>query len=217
MKQYGSLSACPLKKQADYIIILSEAGELNTFNTDVESYLREVKGKKELYPEVWKVSEHFADRVEHPVFRFILDNWKDFVNIDTQGLENKTERLIFPLYIDYLAGRMQEKDFMKVCESVRNTGFRADYSLVYLDRLTTCYLDRNWKALMKCYTEEVVRLPDAKLRLNLDVLLRYFAVNAPDEVKKQMVTYVRQCVDTADDRAKNGYKNLLESINAWKG
>ena len=37
---------------------------------------------------------------------------------------------------------------------------------------------------MKCYTEEVVRLPDAKLRLNLDVLLRYFAVNAPDEVKK---------------------------------
>ena len=217
MKQYGSLSACPLKKQADYIIILSEAGELNTFNTDVESYLREVKGKKELYPEVWKLSEHFADRVEHPVFRFILDNWKDFVNIDTQGLENKTERLIFPLYIDYLAGRMQEKDFMKVCESVRNTGFRADYSLVYLDRLTTCYLDRNWKALMKCYTEEVVRLPDAKLRLNLDVLLRYFAVNAPDEVKKQMVTYVRQCVDTADDRAKNGYKNLLESINAWKG
>lgn len=42
---------------------------------------------------------------------------------------------------------------------MRNTGFRADYSLVYLDRLTTCYLDRNWKALMKCYTEEVVRLP----------------------------------------------------------
>lgn len=35
-----------IEKQADYIIILSEAGELNTFNTDVESYLREVKGKK---------------------------------------------------------------------------------------------------------------------------------------------------------------------------
>lgn len=65
---------------------------------------------------------------------------------------------------------------------------------------------------MKCYTEEVIRLSDAKLRLNLDVLLRYFAVNAPDEVKKQMVTYVRQYVDTADDRAKNEYKNLLESI-----
>ena len=212
MKRYESLNACPLEKQADYMITLSEAGELNTFSTDVGIYLREVKGKKELYPEVWKLCEHFVDRVNHPVFQFILDNWKDFRNIDSQGVENKTERLIFPLYIDYLADRMQEKDFMQLCKSLKNIGFRPDYSLVYLDRLTTCYRAQNWKALMKCYREEVFHLPDAKLRLNLDVLLKYFAVNAPDQVKKQMVAYVRQCLDTADNRAKNGYKNLMESI-----
>ena len=70
---------------------------------------------------------------------------------------------------------------------------------------------------MKCYTEEVFSFIDAKLRLNLDVLLRYFAVNAPDEVEKADGDIRPANVDTADDRAKNGYKNLLESINAWKG
>ncbi len=212
MKLYRSLSSCPLEKQADYLMILSDAGELKNLRADIVDYLKRVEGKKELYPDVWRLCGHFADSYEHPVFQFVLKNWKDFSGIDQKSLENKAERLIFPLYINYLAGKMSAADFSKLQKTLKKVSFPSDYSLVYLDRIVTYYQQKKWNVLMKCYTKEIKALSDAKLRLNLDILLRYFVKDAPKEVKGQMITYVQQCMEVADSRAINGYKSLMEAL-----
>ena len=167
---------------------------------------------KALYPEVWKLCGHFSDTYENPVFQFILKHWRDFSFVDRTELESKAERLIFPRYLEFLAGGMPQAEFDEMRRLVRSVDFRKDYSIVYLNRLTTLWLEKNWKSLMEFYNEEVFELPDAKVRLNLDVLLRYFAKEAPDDVKEQMRAYVEKCLQNPDPKAENGYKNLLKSI-----
>lgn len=212
MKTYGSLSACPLEKQADYIITLDDAGELRTKQNDIASYLKQIDGKKKYYPEVWKLCTHFSDRYMDPVFSFVLSHWADFDFVPQQELEDKTERLIFPRYIDYLNGKMPKNDFTKLKKIVENVGFRKDYSLIYLDRLVTDYEESKWDELLDCYEEEIARLSDARLRLNLDMLLGIFAQSMPSDVKTRIEKYIEKCIDTADPRALNGYKRLQKGL-----
>ena len=212
LKAYGSLSTCPLARRADYIIALSDAGDIHSPQESIAAYLKEVEGDKALYPEVWKLCGHFSDTYENPVFQFILKHWRDFSFVDRTELESKAERLIFPRYLEFLAGGMPQAEFDEMRRLVRSVDFRKDYSIVYLNRLTTLWLEKNWKSLMEFYNEEVFELPDAKVRLNLDVLLRYFAKEAPDDVKEQMRAYVEKCLQNPDPKAENGYKNLLKSI-----
>ena len=151
------------------------------------------------------ISEEFAHEKLSPVLA--MYHAKDF-----DEAVSKAERLIFPRYLEFLAGGMPQAEFDEMRRLVRSVDFRKDYSIVYLNRLTTLWLEKNWKSLMEFYNEEVFELPDAKVRLNLDVLLRYFAKEAPDDVKEQMRAYVEKCLQNPDPKAENGYKNLLKSI-----
>lgn len=213
LKGYGSLSACPLEKQADYIIALCDGGELRDASQEIAAYLKAVEGKTELYPAVWKLCNHFSDRPADPVFQFVVSHWSDFAFVPQAELEGKTERLLFPQYIAYLSGKMNKQDFAQIKKLVEKAGFRQDYSLVYLDRIVAAADKKDWKGLMDCYRNEVARLQDAKTRLNLDVLLHYFATGAPASVKEQMVAYVQDCIASADPKALNGYRNLLAELN----
>ena len=213
LKGYGSLSACPLEKQADYIIALCDGGELRDASQEIAAYLKAVEGKTELYPAVWKLCNHFSDRPADPVFQFVVSHWSDFAFVPQAELEGKTERLLFPQYIAYLSGKMNKQDFAQIKKLVEKAGFRQDYSLVYLDRIVATADKKDWKGLMDCYRNEVARLQDAKTRLNLDVLLHYFATGAPASVKEQMVAYVQDCIASADPKALNGYRNLLAELN----
>ena len=212
LKAYGALSACPLERQADYIIALSDAGDIRSPQESIAAYLKEVEGDKALYPEVWKMCEHFADTYESPIFQFILAHWKNFSFVDQAELEAKAERLIFPRYLEFFAGDMQKGEFDKMRRVVSSTDFRKDYSITYLNQLTSLWQQKEWKALMKFYNGKVFKLADAKVRLNLDVLLRYFAQEAPDNVKEQMRAYVEKCLQQPDPKAEKGYKNLLKSF-----
>ena len=213
LKGYGSLSACPLEKQADYIIALCDGGELRDASQEIAAYLKAVEGKTELYPAVWKLCNHFSDRPADPVFQFVVSHWSDFAFVPQAELEGKTERLLFPQYIAYLSGKMNKQDFAQVKKLVEKAGFRQDYSLVYLDRIVAAADKKDWKGLMDCYRNEVAQLQDAKTRLNLDVLLHYFATGTPASVKEQMVAYVQDCIASADPKALNGYRNLLAELN----
>lgn len=212
LKGYGSLSACPLEKQADYIIALCDGGELRDATKEIASYLKDVEGRTALYPTVWKLCNHFSDRYTDPVFQFVVSHWADFSFVPKTELELKIERLIFPQYIEYLAGKMSPADFVGLKNLVEQADFRKDYSLVYLDRIVAAYDQKDWEGLMACYENEIARLQDAKVRLNLDVLLHYFAAQAPASVKDQMVAYVQKCIATADSKALNGYNNLLGEL-----
>lgn len=213
LKGYGSLAACPLEKQADYIIALCDGGELRDASQEIAAYLKAVEGKTELYPAVWKLCNHFSDRPADPVFQFVVSHWSDFAFVPQAELEGKTERLLFPQYIAYLSGKMDKQDFAQIKKLVEKAGFRQDYSLVYLDRIVAAADKKDWKGLMDCYRNKVARLQDAKTRLNLDVLLHYFATGAPASVKEQMVAYVQDCIASADPKALNGYRNLLAELN----
>ena len=107
---------------------------------------------------------------------------------------------------------MSPADFVGLKNLVEQADFRKDYSLVYLDRIVAAYDQKDWEGLMACYENEIARLQDAKVRLNLDVLLHYFAAQAPASVKDQMVAYVQKCIATADSKALNGYNNLLMEL-----
>ena len=212
LKGYGSLSACPLEKQADYIIALCDGGELRDATKEIASYLKDVEGRTALYPTVWKLCNHFSDRYTDPVFQFVVSHWADFSFVPKTELELKIERLIFPQYIEYLAGNMSPADFVGLKNLVEQADFRKDYSLVYLDRIVAAYDQKDWEGLMACYENEIAHLQDAKVRLNLDVLLHYFAAQAPASVKDKMVAYVQKCIATADSKALNGYNNLLMEL-----
>ena len=68
---------------------------------------------------------------------------------------------------------------------------------------------------MEIYGQQVAAVADARLRLNLDALLEVFAKEAPEDVQREALEYVKEALGTARPGAIAKYSDLVTVLTKY--
>ncbi len=197
----------------EYLLTMSDAGELKDQYNDLKDYLNSLKGVERYSQETWKLYDVFVTDFKAPEFQFMIENRKDFITQVEEKLVNlKIEQVIFPVVLGYLKGTNSEDDLNQACKMIREAQLPVDFSLPLLDQIVGLYNRQDYAGIVAFYKATVGKLPNGHTKLNLDILLYILLEKAPTEVKEQGVAYVQKASETVGEGTKEKYISLIEML-----
>ena len=198
---------------ADYFIVMQDAGDVKNLDNEVISYLSSLNETDKCSKSAWKLYDNFVNNITNPEFKYLVNNRAKFVqSIGDAEVNTKIEKVIFPLAIEYLKGSVSKENMNQAWNLVNTAKFSPDYSLVLLDKIITMYDKKEYGKMLDFYEKEVTSNPDAKVRLNLDVILHRLLESAPSTEKNRARVYAQKQLENATESAKNSYKALIEAL-----
>ena len=198
---------------ADYFIVMQDAGDVKNLDNEVISYLSSLNETDKCSKSAWKLYDNFVNNITNPEFKYLVNNRAKFVqSIGDAEVNTKIEKVIFPLAIEYLKGSVSKENMNQAWNLVNTAKFSPDYSLVLLDKIITMYDKKEYGKMLDFYEKEVTSNPDAKVRLNLDVILHRLLESAPSTEKNRARVYAQKQLENATEGAKNSYKALIEAL-----
>lgn len=195
---------------ANYLLTMGDAGELKNPVEEIRNYLSTLKPEEMYTLSAWKLYDFIIRDFKMPEFQFVCKNQKLFAaNVGQGVVEQKMEQMVFPVMIAYLKGEITREDVCIIRKLMTEAKLSENSSLYYLDRVVSCYEKKELGQMMDFYESSITEITDARLKLNLDVLLGTCMKEASVTEKERALTYVKACVDNADPRALRAYKDLL--------
>ena len=75
------------------------------------------------------------------------------------------------------------------------------------------YDKKEYDKMLDFYEKTVTSNQDAKVRLNLDVILHRLVKNASSELKARAIAYAKKSMENAKPGAQGSYKALIEALS----
>lgn len=203
-----------VKLMADYFQTMSDAGELKNVDGEVKSYLATLKVPESYSVSAWTLYDNFVNRVSDAEFKFLVNNRKEFAKqVGDSTVDKKIERVVFPVVIDYLKGTVSKESMDQVWKLVNSAQFSPEYSLTLLHKIISMYDKKDYDKMLDFYEKTVTSNQDAKVRLNLDVILHRLVKNASSEHKARAIAYAKKSMENAKPGAQGSYKALIEALS----
>ena len=203
-----------VKLMADYFQTMSDAGELKNVDGEVKSYLATLKAPESYSVSAWALYDNFVNRVSDAEFKFLVNNRKEFAKqVGDSTVDKKIERVVFPVVIDYLKGAVSKESMDQVWKLVNSVQFSPEYSLTLLHKIISMYDKKEYDKMLDFYEKTVTSNQDAKVRLNLDVILHRLVKNASSEHKARAIAYAKKSMENAKPGAQGSYKALIEALS----
>lgn len=203
-----------VKLMADYFQTMSDAGELKNVDGEVKSYLATLKVPESYSVSAWTLYDNFVNRVSDAEFKFLVNNRKEFAKqVGDSTVDKKIERVVFPMVIDYLKGTVSKESMDQVWKLVNSAQFSPEYSLTLLHKIISMYDKKEYDKMLDFYEKTVTSNQDAKVRLNLDVILHRLVKNASSEQKARAIAYAKKSMENAKPGAQGSYKALIEALS----
>ncbi|HJA14543.1 MAG TPA: thioredoxin family protein [Candidatus Butyricimonas faecavium] len=199
---------------ADYFQTMSDAGELKNVDSEVKSYLATLKAPESYSVSAWALYDNFVNRVSDAEFKFLVNNRKELAKqVGDSVVDKKIERVVFPVVIDYLKGAVSKENMDQVWKLVNSAQFSPEYSLTLLHKIISMYDKKEYDKMLDFYEKTVTSNQDAKVRLNLDVILHRLVKNASSEQKAKAIAYAKKSMENAKPEAQGSYKALIEALS----
>ena len=199
---------------ADYFQTMSDAGELKNVDGEVKSYLATLKVPESYSVSAWTLYDNFVNRVSDAEFKFLVNNRKEFAKqVGDSTVDKKIERVVFPVVIDYLKGTVSKESMDQVWKLVNSAQFSPEYSLTLLHKIISMYDKKDYDKMLDFYEKTVTSNQDAKVRLNLDVILHRLVKNSSSEQKARAIAYAKKSMENAKPGAQGSYKALIEALS----
>ena len=199
---------------ADYFQTMSDAGELKNVDGEVKSYLATLKVPESYSVSAWTLYDNFVNHVSDAEFKFLVNNRKEFAKqVGDSAVDKKIERVIFPVVIDYLKGAVSKESMDQVWKLVNSAQFSPEYSLTLLHKIISMYDKKEYDKMLDFYEKTVTSNQDAKVRLNLDVILHRLVKNSSSEQKARAIAYAKKSMENAKPGAQGSYKALIEALS----
>ena len=122
---------------------------------------------------------------------------------------------ISPIDLYVILGNTLDNALEACREVLQEAGLPEVNGLLLLDRLTVAYEAKDFAVLMEIYGQQVAAVADARLRLNLDALLEVFAKEAPEDVQREALEYVKEALGTAQPGAIAKYSDLVTVLTKY--
>ena len=199
---------------ADYFQTMSDAGEMKNADGEAKSYLATLKAPELYSVSAWALYDKFVNDVSGAEFKFLVNNRKEFAKVvGDSAVDKKIEQVIFPVAINYLKGSVSKENMNQVWKLVNAAKFTPDYSLVLLSKIVSLYDQKECDKMLDFYEKTVASNPDAKVRLNLDVILYRLLKSPSSEQKARAIAYAQKSMENAAPGAKNKYNALIEMLS----
>ncbi|MEG2555231.1 MAG: DUF255 domain-containing protein [Odoribacter sp.] len=197
----------------DYLLTMSDGGDIRNIQEEVKKYMAALKPEERFSAPVWKLYDTFVDKYTYPEFEFLVNNRHKFAeSIGEKIVNQKIEGIIFPVMLGYLKGTNNQQELENVQQLVQNAKLPADFSLSILNEIVKLFEKKDISKILDIYENRIAKLQDAHTRLNLDILLNELLKNASAQEKERALTYAKKCEETADPKALNGYKALVQAL-----
>lgn len=198
---------------ADYYLVMQDAGDVKNLNNEVMAYLSSLPEKDKFSSSAWMLYDNFVNSVANPEFKYLVNNREKFSKqVGDSAVNIKVEKVIFPMVIEYLKGDVSKDNMKQAWDLVQSGNFSADYSLVLLSKIVSLYDKKEFGKIMDFYEKNVVCNKDAKVRLNLDVILYRLLQSASPDVKERARKYAQKQMEGATEGAKGSYKALVDAL-----
>ena len=198
-----------------YYLTMYDAGEVDD-TEEIRRFLVSLQDSAVYTPEVWFLYQAVPYTPESREFAYLLQHREAFA--DTLGMEQVErafQNVVFPVYVDWLLGQ-GDRNALEACREVlQEAGLPEVNGLLLLDRLTVAYEAKDFAVLMEIYGQQVAAVADARLRLNLDALLEVFAKEAPEDVQREALEYVKEALGTAQPGAIAKYSDLVTVLTKY--
>lgn len=203
----------------NYIAAMKASTELNDEQAGklLDEFLTNMSDEQFCNADTWSLLDIAVKDIHGRDFNRILRLHDALCKVNGDSVVNKKiEKEVFPYVIQYFKSEVNREDVLAMLNKIREGQYPTNYTLNILAELVPMYKTATVQDVVNFYTKRVATIERTMDRLNLDILLRYFAQDA-DEVQRQNVEkYVAEALNGCDNYAKRGYVALLGAIKELK-
>lgn len=201
----------------NYFRAMQDAGELPNAGKVITDYLAGLTLEQRCQKASWDLFTEHIKNYKDPLFADFLKNKPAYEKaLGEQEVYQKIERTYFPVLLGHLSEPLKKEDLDGIRENLKVTGLSETSTLVYLQKLISLHEQKNYDQMLSVFENDVVRIEDPRDRLNIDVLLVKLLAGAPAEQKQKALSYAEKCLQNADQRAVNKYKELIQALAVEK-
>ncbi len=199
----------------NYIAAMKASTELNDEQAGklLDELLTNMSDEQFCNADTWSLLDIAVKDIHGKDFNRMLKLHDALCKVNGDSVVNKKiEKEVFPYVIQYFKSEVNREEVLAVLNKIKQGQYPANYTLNILAELVPMYKTVTVQDVVNFYTKRVATIERTMDRLNLDMLLRYFAQDA-DELQRQNVEkYVAEALNGCDDYAKRGYAVLLGAI-----
>jgi thiol-disulfide isomerase/thioredoxin len=196
----------------DYANAMRLSGEMDDakIQTLVSEYCAKMTDERFCKPENWALLNAEANDVNSPLFARLLKSYDKLAAANgAPAVNKKIEKVTFPYLLQYFKGNISEQEAMKVIKDIQKVNLPTDYTINILGELIPLFHKNKTDEVLNIYEKRVATLSNPVDRLNIDELLYLFLDNATQVQLDRAGTYVGKALQVCDNRAHNGYMELL--------
>lgn len=197
----------------NYFQVMQDAGELPNAEKVITDYLAGLTLEQRCQKASWDLFTEHIKNYKDPLFADFLKNKAAYDKVlGEQEVYQKIERTYFPVLLGHLSEPLKKEELDGIREGLNVIGLSETSTLFYLQELISLYEQKNYDKMLSVFENDVARIEDPRDRLNIDVLLVKLLAGASAEQKQKALGYAEKCLQSADKRAENKYKELVKAL-----
>lgn len=208
----GPVTPIILKNYANAMRLSGEMDDAK-IQTLVSEYCSKMTDDSFCKADNWTLLDAEANNVNSSLFARILKlHDKLTASYGATVVNKKIEKIAFPYLLQYFKGKINEEEAMKVIRNIQKVNLPKDYTINILSELIPMFHKDKVNEVLDFYENRVSKLSNPTDRLNIDELLYFFLDKASKEQIDRAGNYVVKTLKVCDDRARNGYMEILRAL-----